>query len=346
MPEINGPPIRIRDRGSRTDESRRPVRIEEIRTRDQRNQLPNGRVGRRCALLVAEDEAVQVDALPLPEPLVCGEKKRPAANDRATDRPAELVPVEGVRILGRELEEVACVERIISKELERLAAEGVAARSGDDVDNRAGHVTVLGAEHRVVDLEFLDARERRLEHQRPERQVVGRHAVDLEPDRLFTIAGGVERERTDASNRPRREPHLRGRHRSGHEQAEIGEVATVERDLLHGLGGDDMADGGAGPIDQRRLRTYDHRLGNLANRQVEVSHQRPADVDVQRVDALGAKSCRLRRDRVGAVGNGKDVVTGLGIRANRHIETAGLVLHADDGARNERSKRVEDAPLQ
>ena len=30
-----------------------------------------------------------------------------------------------MRILGRELEEVACVERIVSKELERLAAEGV-----------------------------------------------------------------------------------------------------------------------------------------------------------------------------------------------------------------------------
>ena len=85
---------------------------------------------------------------------------------------------------------------------------------------------------------------------------------------------------------------------------------------------------------------------HVANRQVEVAHHRPANVDVQRVDALGAKSRRRRRDRVRANGNGKDVVTRLGIRADRHIETAGLVLYADNGARNERSERVEDAPLQ
>src|SRR6476659_1985670 len=159
--------------------------------------MPNGRVGCRRPLLVAEDEAVKVDSLPLREPCVGAKKKCPAAPDRATDRSTELVPLEGVRIPGRELEEVARVERIISIALERFAAKGVAARSGDDVDHRAGHVTVTGPEARVVDLEFRDARERGLEDQRAERHVVGRHAVDLERDRLFTMTGGVEREPTD-----------------------------------------------------------------------------------------------------------------------------------------------------
>ncbi len=45
-------------------------------------KLPNGRIGRRRALLVAQHEAVQVDALPLPQALVGREEERPAAPDR------------------------------------------------------------------------------------------------------------------------------------------------------------------------------------------------------------------------------------------------------------------------
>ena len=115
------------------------------------------------------------------------------------------------------------------------------------------------------------------------------HAVDHEPDSLLTIAGRIEGERADAANRPRGEPRLRRRDRSGHEQTEIREVATVERNLLHGLRRDDMADGGGRAIDERHFRANEHRLRDVADRQVEVTHQRAADVDVQRVDALGAK---------------------------------------------------------
>ena len=188
--------------------------------------------------------------------------------------------------------------------------------------------------------------ERRLEDQRPERQVVGRHAVDHERDRLFTVAGRVEGERTDAANRPRREPRLRRRDRSWHEQTEIREVAAVERNLLDGLRRDDMADGGGGAIDERHLRANEHRLGDVANGQVKVTHQRAADVDVQRFDALGAKTGRLSRHRVDPVGNREDVVPSLGIGADGHVEADRLVPHADDGPGNECAGRIEDAPLQ
>ena len=69
----------------------------------------------------------------------------------------------------------------------------------------------------------------------PNVRLLVRDAVDQKADGLLAIAGGVERERADAANRPRREPGLRRRHRSGHEQAEIDEVAAVQRNLLDGL---------------------------------------------------------------------------------------------------------------
>ena len=140
--------------------------------------------------------------LPLPQALVGREKERPAAPDRTAHRSTKLVPVERVRILGRELEEVPRIECIVPQELERLGAQAVGTRPRDDVDDRPGHVPVVGAEHGAVDLELLNAGERRLEHQRSERQVVGRHAVDHEPDSLFTIAGRIEGQRTDAANGP------------------------------------------------------------------------------------------------------------------------------------------------
>ena len=46
----------------------------------------------------------------------------------------------------------------------------------------------------------------------------------------------------------------------GHEQTEIDEVAAVQRNLLHGRGGDDVADGGRRAIDQRHFRGDDHGL--------------------------------------------------------------------------------------
>ena len=128
VPDIDGPAIRVGDGGGRTDESRRAVRIEEVRARDQRNQTPNSWIGRLRALLVAEDEAVQVDALPLSQAFVGREEECPAAPDRTAHRSAELVPVERVRVLGRELEEVPRIERIVPQELERLAAQVVGAR--------------------------------------------------------------------------------------------------------------------------------------------------------------------------------------------------------------------------
>ena len=306
--DVDRPAILIGDGRRRSDESRRAVGIEEVRVRDQRNQLPDHRIGRGGALRVAQHDAVQVHALTLSEPFVGGEVERPPALDRAADRSAELVPPERMRIRRREFEEVARIERIVAEELEDVAVNLVGARSRDEIDDRAGHVSVFGADRRVVHFEFLDAPERRLVDERSERLVVGADAVDEKRDRLLAIAGRVEGERADAANRPGGEAGLRRRDRSWHEQPEIGEMTAVQRHLLHGLSRDHVPDGGRRTIDQRHFRADDDGLVLFADHQAKVAHQRAADVDVQRLDDLGAKSGRLRLTRVGPGGNRADVV--------------------------------------
>ena len=123
-------------------------------------------------------------------------------------------------------------------------------------------------------------------------------------------------------------------------------MAAVERNLLHGLRRDDMADGGGGAIDERHFRANEHRLRDVANGQAEVTHQRAARVDVQCVDTLGAKTRGFSRHRVDPIGDRGDVVTSLGIRADGHVEADRLAPHADHGTGNECSGRIEYAPLQ
>ena len=185
---------------------------------------------------------------------------------------------------GRELEEVPRIERVVPQELEHLAAKLVGARSGDDVDDRARDVTVLGAERRVVDLEFLDAGEGGSNISEPNVRLLVVTPLTRNPTASSRLPAVLKASAPTPRIGLDGEPGLRWRHRPGHEQTEIGEVAAVERNLLHRLRRDDMADGGRRAIDERHFRANDHRLGCVADGQAEVAHQRPADVDGQRLD--------------------------------------------------------------
>ena len=211
VPHVGGPGVLIDAGVGRSDKARRAVGVEIVRARNERHQLANHGICGGGALRVGRHHGVQVDALALPQSLVGGKEERAAAKDRAAERPAELVAIERVRVGRREFEEVARVERLVAEELVGLAAELVRSRARHQVDDRARHVPELGAERRIVDLELLDARHRRRKADRPERQVVGGHAVDDVADGFLAVAGGIERERAGAANRRGRESRLRRR---------------------------------------------------------------------------------------------------------------------------------------
>jgi hypothetical protein len=253
LPKVDRPAVRIDDGRCGTDELRRAVSIDDVRARDQLNQSSNDGIGRGGALVIAQHEAAHVETLTLSQSVVCGEEECFSTNERPAQGSAELVALERVRF-RRQLEEVAGIQCVVPQEFECLSPELVGTRLSDDIDDRAGHVAVLRAERGVVDLEFLNARNRRLEHQRAEREVVGRDPVDQESDGLLTIAGRVEGERSSPAERRRGESGLRGRQRPRRQQSEIDEVPAVQWNLLHRLRRDDMTDRGRRTIDERDLR--------------------------------------------------------------------------------------------
>ena len=157
-----------------------------------------------------------------------------------------------------------------------------------------------GAERRVVDLELLDAGDRRRKGELSKRHVGRAHAVDDVADRFFAVAGGIERQRAGAADRRAREPGLRRRHRSGRQRSEIDEVAAVERDFLDGRRRHDVSDDARRAIEQRQFRAHHHRFTPGVDGQLEIAHQRAADLERQRFDAFGSESWSLGRDLVRA----------------------------------------------
>src|SRR4030095_921003 len=196
----------------------------------------------------------------------------------------KLVSFEGMRLRRRELEEVPRIECVVPEKLVGLATKLIRARASDQIDDRSRHVSVLRTERGVVDLELLDAGDRRWKADGSERQVVGRDAIDDVPDGFLAIARRVEGERPGPANRRRRKACLGGRHRAWHKRSEIDEVAAIERNFMNRLRRYHIADRTRCPIEKRQLRLDQNGLTLAANIQPEVAHQRAADLEGQLFD--------------------------------------------------------------
>ena len=85
--------------------------------------------------------------------LVVGEEERVIADDRPSDREAELVPLEG-RLFGVEV--VLGVEMIVPVELEERAVRRVGPGLGRGIDDAAGMVAEFRAEAVGQHLEFAN----------------------------------------------------------------------------------------------------------------------------------------------------------------------------------------------
>jgi hypothetical protein len=105
----------------RADEARSARRARRVRRRDEGQQVAHHGVGDPSALGVAQDAAVEVEALALAQALVAQEEEGLVLEDRAAEVHAELVAVERRLRLARGVEVVARVERLVAVELERLA---------------------------------------------------------------------------------------------------------------------------------------------------------------------------------------------------------------------------------
>ena len=167
-----------------------------------RNGVDAGRrddvAGERLARDRVVDEAVQFGEIPgthghrrhsgqerLPEqlavPLVVGEKEGPIAEQRTTERAAELVLLE-VRLgaAGAVVEEVVGVERVVAVELESAPAHDVGARLDLQIHHAAERAAELGRVGRGLQLELVEGVHTREDHHRLQPRLVVVDAVEHE----------------------------------------------------------------------------------------------------------------------------------------------------------------------
>ena len=122
-------------------------------------------------------------------------------------------------------------------------------------------------------------------------------------------------------------------------------MPSVQRDVLDDRRRDDVAQRGAGFVDQGDARDDGDLRGHARWFQAEVVNDRPADVERELFEANRAESGGLGLDRVRAGRNGEDAIPPLGVRADGALETDGSIGHPHHGVSHDRAGHVQDAPL-
>src|SRR5262249_2272353 len=120
---------------------------------DRRQRVVDWRAAAKVARALCRVRHDHVDDVPLISPLalVAGEEERPAFQNRATQRSAELIALEGLLLRG---EEVLRAERVMAQELERAPVKGVRPRLGDGIE-RAARAVELGGIGVLLNAELL-----------------------------------------------------------------------------------------------------------------------------------------------------------------------------------------------
>ncbi len=273
------------------------------------------------------------DPLLVEEALVVGEHERAIGAERTADRAAGLMLVERLDVAR---EEVAGVERVVAHEVVEAAVVLIAARTRHDAGRRAAGAAVLGRRALRQDPELGDGVDRHFQrvaavhavhvlHAVHEVDVLlGPHAVDgvgLPLPQRAAGGGDAERQRRDA----------------GLQQAELREVAAVQRQVLQLAAGDHAAERVGGRVDQLRAAADRDRF--LQCRQLEPHRDahRLAHRDLDRLLEHRRELRRPRGDAVGADGEQRqpEVAVTAGDRLAREagLEMARGHAGAGDGAR-------------
>ena len=130
--------------------------------------------------------------------------------------------------------EISRVHGGVAEEMVNLAVNFIRSGARGDVDDGSGVPAVLRAICRVIDFEFFNGVDGRLERNLILRHVAHLNAVDHEVDFVFASARRIERKGALASQGSRQDSIGRRRHGPRNQQREIYEVAAVEGYLLNG----------------------------------------------------------------------------------------------------------------
>src|SRR5712664_2897372 len=130
--------------------------------------------------------------------LIAREEIRLAPLDGAAEIAAELIALQsGLRVRGTtgcklRIEEIAGIKPVVAQVFVRFTVELFRAGASRDIDDRARIPAEFRAIRGVVDLEFRDGVDRRLERDLILRHITQVHAVDHEVDGILAATGAVE----------------------------------------------------------------------------------------------------------------------------------------------------------
>ena len=250
--------------------------------RGERREVAGEHRRRRHVSHVVVRRLIQVRAL------IAAEEEQPVAHDRPAERPAELVPrqpvVLSLAVRPYRRKPARRIEALVAKELEQVAVEVVGARLRDRVDRRPGSHAVVGRQAARRDAEFLQRVRERQRHAAAALQVVVhgaiekvRHAEGLTAGHRHTHAAGevVGRRRSCL-------------HRGAREHDQVGNLASLERQLENPLLLDHLADAGAAHVDERRSRFDGDGLFKAADREHGIDRGRGRHLQH---DAASARRC-------------------------------------------------------
>ena len=147
-----------------------------------------------------------------PSRFVIGKEEHLLPLERSPNSPARLILIE-CGSLRRKV--VPRVERGVAKELEHVAVQHIAARLGDDVDDAAIVVTVLGIEVVRQDAELIDRVEVRHDRCAAVHVLLDVATIHEKAVRGFALATDRHITRVELSGRRDRAGHARHDHRIG-----------------------------------------------------------------------------------------------------------------------------------
>ena len=136
------------------------------------------------------------------QPFIAEKEKRFVSPDRPADVPPKVVALKRAHLVrcsgaGRLLvEEVASVKEVVAQEIESLAVEGICARTRSDLNDSPGIPSFVRTVGRIVNLEFGNGVDRRLERQLAVGHVVQVDAVHHDVVFIFPVSSRIEAEGT------------------------------------------------------------------------------------------------------------------------------------------------------
>ena len=246
----------------------------------------------------------------LTETFIAAKEESLVTEDRAAERCAKIIAFQHILLCGRTVGVVTSVQIVIPEVVEHLAMELVRAGPGADVHNRAGTPAILSRVGRVIDLELGSSVDRRLKRNLILRNVVEVDTVDLEVDRVLTIARSDKRVGTKTAAGSRQRARRRSRHAAGSQHRQVKKVTAIQRKLLHRTLVDDRSNSDR-VCDDDAGRAIDlNCLSLCVDRKLDIDRDLLVDVQLNLRHGIQTKARRLdhnlvvarlqRRDKIDA----------------------------------------------